>query len=48
MYLKGTREDPELGGHEGFLSEVLPHAQEIAYFDLNSDPNQIAEWRKGY
>lgn len=48
MYLKGTREDPELGGHEGFLSEVLPHAQEIAYFDLNSDPNQIAEWHKDY
>lgn len=46
MYLKGTREDPAEGGHEGFLSEVEPYAEEIEYFDLNSDPTLIAQWHQ--
>jgi RNA polymerase primary sigma factor len=44
MYLKGTREDPEEGGHEGFLEEVLPHAEEIRYFTADTDPRDIAHW----
>ena len=44
MYLKGTREDPQEGGHEGFLEEVLPHAAEIRYFDAYEQPETIARW----
>lgn len=47
MYLKGTREDPKEGGHEGFLEEVLPHAAEVRYFDSDTDPNALAAWYKG-
>ena len=48
MYLKGTREDPAEGGHEGFLNEVLPYAEEIEHFDLDSNPSAIARWHQSY
>jgi len=44
LYIRGTREDPKEGGHEGFLEEVLPHAAEVAHFDANTDPDTIARW----
>lgn len=44
MYLKGTREDPHQGGHEGFLEEVLPHAAQVRYFDADADTDDIADW----
>ncbi len=51
MYLKGTREDPKEGGHEGFLEEVLTCAAEIRYFDAHESPETIARckthpWRR--
>ena len=45
-YIKGTREDPAEGGHEGFLEEVLPHAKVIEYFDANSHPDTVLAWHK--
>jgi RNA polymerase primary sigma factor len=44
MYLKGTREDPKMGAHEGFLTEVEPHATEVAYFDLRESGPGITTW----
>ena len=44
MYLKGTREDPKMGAHEGFLSEVEPYATEVAYFDLRTTGHDITQW----
>jgi superfamily II DNA or RNA helicase len=45
-YIKGTREDPAEGGHEGFLDEVLPHATVTEYFDVNSHPDTILAWHR--
>lgn len=44
MYLNGTREDPMLGAHEGFLSEVEPYATEVSYFNLRSSGPDITAW----
>jgi len=44
LHIRGTREDPKEGGHEGFLEAVLPHATEVAHFDANTDPKMIARW----
>lgn len=44
MYLKGTREDPKMGAHEGFLSEVEPYATEVSYFDLRASGPDITAW----
>jgi superfamily II DNA or RNA helicase len=44
LYLRGTREDPNEGGHEGFLEEVLPYAAEVVTFDALTDPDVIARW----
>jgi superfamily II DNA or RNA helicase len=44
LYLRETREDPNEGGHEGFLEEVLPHAAEVVTFDALTDPDVIARW----
>lgn len=47
LYLRGTREDPDQGGHEGFLDEVLPHALEVARFDAHDGADTVARWFKG-
>lgn len=44
LYLKGTREDPSEGGHEGFLDEVVPHALEVRSFDASTSSDEIARW----
>jgi RNA polymerase primary sigma factor len=47
LYLTGTREDPDQGGHEGFLEEVLPHACEVTRFSASTDSDTIARWYAG-
>ena len=42
-YVKGTSEDPELGGHEAFLEQILPHAASTGYFN-GRDPDPVALW----
>jgi superfamily II DNA or RNA helicase len=34
LYVRGTSEDPELGAHEAFLSEMQDNALDCEYFDL--------------
>jgi superfamily II DNA or RNA helicase len=47
LYLKGTREDPSEGGHEGFLDEVVPHALEVRAFEASTSSDEIARWYSG-
>jgi superfamily II DNA or RNA helicase len=39
-----TAEDPEHGGHDGFLAEVRGVAREVARFDAADDPATLARW----
>lgn len=43
MYVEGTSEDPNLGAHEAFLDEVVPHARSISYF-TSEKIDQVGEW----
>lgn len=42
-FMKGTPEDPASGGHEAFLSEVLPHAASIEHFEAEN-LSEIRRW----
>ena len=46
MYVKGTPEDPALGGHEAFLEEVTEHAQTLTYLQ-DQDIDGIRSWMQG-
>ena len=46
MYVEGTSEDPNLGAHEAFLDEVVPHARSITYF-TSETIDQVGEWIAG-
>jgi superfamily II DNA or RNA helicase len=39
-----TTEDPDHGGHDGFLSEVRGVAREVVRFDAEADPGAVAGW----
>jgi superfamily II DNA or RNA helicase len=39
-----TAEDPDHGGHDGFLAEVRGVALEVARFDASADPSALAGW----
>jgi superfamily II DNA or RNA helicase len=39
-----TAEDPDHGGHDGFLAEVRGVALEVARFDAADDPGALAGW----
>jgi RNA polymerase primary sigma factor len=43
MYVEGTSEDPNLGAHEAFLDEIVPHAKSITYFGSDK-VDQLGEW----
>jgi superfamily II DNA or RNA helicase len=40
----GTAEDPDHGGHDGFLSEVRGVAREVVRLDADADPADLARW----
>lgn len=46
LYVRGTGEDPEQGGHEAFLDAVMPYAEETREFDY-SEPAALREWLPG-
>lgn len=35
LYVKGTSEDPELGAHEVFLSDMMDNAESVQYLELS-------------
>jgi superfamily II DNA or RNA helicase len=44
LFVKGTSEDPETGGHEAFLDEITKHcSDEPAIFD-HRDESGVGEW----
>jgi superfamily II DNA or RNA helicase len=43
MYIKGTGEDPELGGHEAFLNTVRPFARSELMTSVES-PETLIDW----
>jgi len=40
----GTREDPSLGGHDGFLAEVVDVALAVDHLDTDAAPAALADW----
>ena len=44
LYVVGTPEDPNRGGHEAFLDSIVPHARNIDYFD----PDQFSNLKKWF
>jgi superfamily II DNA or RNA helicase len=41
---EGTTEDPDHGGHDGFLAEVRGVAREVVRFDADAAPEDLADW----
>jgi superfamily II DNA or RNA helicase len=40
----GTAEDPDHGGHDGFLAEVRGVAREVVRLDVDADPAALTRW----
>ncbi len=43
LYIRGTGEDPENGGHESFLDKVRPFASSELITSVDS-PAEVLEW----
>lgn len=41
---QGTLEDPDRGGHHGFLAEVREVAEEVVRIDVDQHPDHLADW----
>jgi superfamily II DNA or RNA helicase len=41
---EGTTEDPDHGGHDGFLAEVRDVAREVVRFDAATEPDALVRW----
>jgi superfamily II DNA or RNA helicase len=42
-----TAEDPDHGGHDGFLTEVRDVAREVTRLDVDADPGSLTTWLGG-
>jgi len=44
LYVRGTSEDPELGAHGVFLSEMMDNADDVQVFPASVDASQLLTW----
>lgn len=44
LYVRETAEDPHLGAHSSFLSEMNDNADEIEFFPSHINPQQLLNW----
>jgi superfamily II DNA or RNA helicase len=44
LFVRETAEDPHLGAHSSFLSEMNDNADEIEYFPSDINPQQLLHW----
>ena len=48
LYVRETAEDPKLGAHSSFLSEMNDNADEIEYFPSHINPQQLLHWYRSW
>jgi RNA polymerase primary sigma factor len=44
LYVKNTSEDPELGAHSAFLSQMVDNADEVEYFSSDVQGQELLDW----
>ncbi|KAF0128361.1 MAG: DNA repair helicase [Bacteroidetes bacterium] len=44
LYIENTNEDPAMGAHESFLTEMIDHAAEVRDFGNSYDASEFLDW----